>query len=144
MTPWQLNNPARMAVSASGFELAAAALAWIGKDYRPEPDVLVMVADFEPRQRFVERRLHGEKEPWIAIKRRLYLAHPPCEAAILIDPYRVEVRTDPRMGHPRMGYGWKSGRLTRLDEWLTIPAGGLHCPVGAVYGRTLLNRRQLR
>jgi Uma2 family endonuclease len=145
------HDPARIAVSASGVELGETALAWIGEDYRPEPDVLVMDADFEPRQRFVERAyvfaeivsdtdntpVPGEKEPWIAIKRRLYLAHPPCEAVLLIDPYRVEVRTDLRVAH-----GWKSQRLTRLDEWLTIPACGLHCPVGAVYDRTPLNRRQ--
>jgi hypothetical protein len=72
-------------------------LAWIGEDYRPEPDVLVMDADLEHRERFIERAYvlarnrvgHdpppcppppylprkegsegvGEKEPWIAIKR---------------------------------------------------------------------------
>jgi hypothetical protein len=109
-----------------------------------------MDADFEPRQRFVERAyvfaevvsdtdhapVAGEKEPWIGIKRRLYLAHPPCEAVILIDPYRVEVTTDLRTER-----GWTSTRLMRLDDWLTIPTCGLHCPVADVYDRTPVNRR---
>jgi Uma2 family endonuclease len=146
-----VHDPARLAVSASGVELGEEALAWIGEDYRPEPDVLVMDADYELRQRFVERAyvfaeivsdsdnapVPGEKEPWIAIKRRLYLAHPPCEAVILIDPYRVDIRTDLRMSR-----GWTSNRLTRLDDWLTIPTCGLRCPVSAVYDRTPLNRPQ--
>jgi Uma2 family endonuclease len=144
------HDPARLAVSASGVELGEAELAWIGEDYRPEPDVLVMDAEFEPRQRFVNRAsvfaeivsdtdnepVPGEKEPWIAIKRRLYLAHPPCEAVLLVAPYRVEIRTDLRNAH-----GWTSGRLTRLDEWLTVPTCGLCCPVSTVYDRTPLSRR---
>ena len=92
-----IHNPQRFAVSRSGVELGEAALAPIGEDYRPEPDVMVIDADYEPRQRFVERAylvaeivsdtdhqsVPGEKEPWIAIKRRLYLAHAPCEACLL-------------------------------------------------------------
>jgi hypothetical protein len=72
----------------------------------------------------------------IGIKRRLYLAHSPCEAVILVDPYRVDIRTDLRIEH-----GWASERLTRVDERLTVPTGGLRCPVGAVYDRTPLTRR---
>ncbi len=118
----------------------------------PEPDVMVMDADYEPRQRFVDRAyvvaeivsdidnepVPGEKEPWIAIKRRLYLAHPPCEAVILIDPYRVEVRIDLRTQD-----GWASRRLTSLDERLTIPTCG-QCLVGDVYKGTPLNRQRDR
>jgi len=147
------HDPARFAVSASGVELGEVALAPIGEDYRPEPDVMVMDADYEPRQRFVDRAyvvaeivsdtdnepVPGEKEPWIAIKRRLYLAHAPCEAVILIDPYRVEVRIDLRTAD-----GWTSDRLTSLDEQLTIPACGLQCLVGDIYDGTPLNRRQGR
>src|ERR1700674_5269585 len=43
----------RFAVSRSGVELGDAALAPIGEEYRPEPDVMVVDTDFEPRQRFV-------------------------------------------------------------------------------------------
>jgi Putative restriction endonuclease len=124
------HDPGRIAVSASGVELGEAGLAWIGEDYA-EPDVLVMDADFRPRQRFVERAyvfaeivsdtdntpVPGEKEPWIAIKRRLYLAHPPCEAVILVDPHRVEVRTDLRTAHD-----WRSARTTRLAGAASVPA----------------------
>jgi Uma2 family endonuclease len=135
------HDPTRLAVSASGVELGEAALAPIGEDDRPEPDVMVMDADYEPRQRFVHRAyliaeivsdtdnapVPGEKEPWIAIKRRLYLAHPPCEAVMLIDPYRVEVGIDLRTKE-----GWTADRLVSLDQWLTIPSCGLRCPIGDV------------
>jgi Uma2 family endonuclease len=147
------HDPTRFAVSASGVELGEVALARIGEDYRPEPDVMVMDADYEPRQRFVDRAyvvaeivsdtdnepVLGEKEPWIAIKRRLYLAHAPCEAVILIDPYRVDVRIDVRV----QGV-WFAHRLTSLDEQLIIPSCGLECLVGDVYKGTPLNRQRDR
>ncbi len=121
------HDPARIAVSASGVELGDAALAWIGEECRPEPDVVVMDAEYEPRQRFIDRAyvlaeivsdtdnepVPGEKEPWIAIKRRLYLAHRPARPVILIDPCCVEIRIDLRISH-----GWASSRLIRLDEEL--------------------------
>ncbi len=147
------HDPARFAVSASGVELGEAALAWIGEDHRPEPDVMVMDADYEPRQRFVDRAyvvaeivsdtdnepVPGEKEPWIAIKRRLYLTHAPCEAVILIDPYRVDVRIDLRIKGV-----WSAHRLASLEEWLIIPSCGLQCQVGDVYKGTPLNRQRDR
>jgi Uma2 family endonuclease len=144
------HNPTRVAVHGSGVELGEAALAPIGEDYRPEPDVMVIDAEFEPRQRYNDRAyvvvevvsdtdhepVPEEKEPWIAIKRRLYLAHPACEALILVDPYRVEIKVDLRTKD-----GWASETLTKLDEHLTIPSCGLTCLVAAVYDRTPLNRR---
>ena len=51
MTPWPRTDATRFAVSASGVELGEAALAWIGEDYRPEPEVMLIDADHEPRQR---------------------------------------------------------------------------------------------
>jgi Uma2 family endonuclease len=146
-------NPRRIAVSRSGVELGEAALAPIGEDYRPEPDVMVIDADYEPRQRFVERAylvaeivsdtdhqsVPSEKEPWIAIKRRLYLAHPPCEAVLLVEPLRVEIGLD-----LRVGAGWASTHLTRLDEPLNIPSCGLRCVVADIYDGTPLNRRASR
>jgi Uma2 family endonuclease len=144
------HDPTRIAIHESGVELGEVALEPVGADYRPEPDVMVMDADYEPRQRFVHRAyviaeivsdtdnepVPGEKEPWIAVKRRLYLAHPPCEAVILIDPYRVEIRIDLRTKD-----GWVANRLTRLDEQLTVPSCGLQCLVGDIYNGTPLNRR---
>ena len=146
------HDPARLAVSASGVELGEAALAWIREDYCPEPDVLVMDADDEPCQRFVDRAyafaeivsdtdnepVAGEKEPGSPSSGVSISPIRPCEAVILVDPYRVEIRTDLRVAH-----GWTSDRPTRLDEWLTVPTCGLRCPVGAVYDRTPLNRRPL-
>ncbi len=144
------HNPTRFAVQGSGVELGQAALAPIGEDYRPEPDVMVIDVEYELRQRYNNRAyvvvevvsdtdhapVPGEKEPWIAIKRRLYLAHPACEAVILVDPYRVEIKVDVRTQE-----GWASEKLTSLDEQLAIPSCGLTCPVAAVYDRTPLNRR---
>lgn len=147
------HDPSRFAVSALGVELGGGALGLVGEDFRPEPDVIVMDADYEPRQRFVHRAYlvaeivsdtdneaaRGEKEPWIAIKRRLYHAHPPCEAVILIDPYRVEIKIDLRTKD-----GWTADRLTRLDERLIIPSCGLQCLIGDIYDGTPLNRRRQR
>lgn len=145
------HRSALFAVSASGVELGEAALAPIGEDYRPEPDVVVIDTDYKLRQRFVDRAyviaeivsdtdnelMPGGNEPWIAVKRRLYLAHSHCEAVILIDPYHVEVRIDLRTED-----GWTSDRLKSLDERLTIPSCGLHCRVGDLYSGTPLNRRR--
>jgi Uma2 family endonuclease len=146
------HDPTRIAVSRSGVELGDAALAPVGEDYRPEPDVMVMDADYEPRQRFVDRAyvvveivsdtdhepVPETKEPWIAVKRRLYLGHPACEAVLLIDPYRVEISVDLRTED-----GWTSATLTRLDEQLTIPGCGLRCLVADIYNGTPLNRRRV-
>jgi Uma2 family endonuclease len=146
------HDPTRFAVQGSGVELGDAALAPVGEDYRPEPDVMVMDADYEPRQRFVDRAyvvaeivsdtdhdpVPGTKEPWIAVKRRLYLAHPACEAVLLIDPYRVEISVDLRTED-----GWTSAKLKGLDEQLTIPSCGLQCLVADVYDGTPLNRRRV-
>jgi Uma2 family endonuclease len=144
------HDPARFAVSRSGVELGTAVLEEFGEDYRPEPDVMVLDADYEARQRFVERAyvvaeivsdtdnepVAGTKERWIAIKRRLYLAHPPCEAVLLVDPFHIGVGIDLRTER-----GWVSAKLTRLDEFLTIPSCGLKCRVADVYEGTPLNRR---
>jgi Uma2 family endonuclease len=146
------HNPARFAVQGAGVERGDAALAPIGDDYRPEPDVMVMVmdADYEPRKRFVGRAyviveivsdtdndpVAGTNEPWIAVKRRLYLAHAPCEAVILIDPFRIEIKVDLRTAE-----GWASERLVNPDEELVISSSGLRCPVADVYFGTPLLRR---
>jgi Uma2 family endonuclease len=146
------HDPTRFAVSRSGVELGDVALAPIGEDYRPEPDVMVMDADFEPRQRFVDRAyviaeivsdtdhepVPGTKEPWISVKRRLYLGHPACEAVMLIDPYFIEIGIDLRTTD-----GWTSAKLTSLHEPLTIPGCGLRCRVADVYDGTPLNRRRV-
>jgi Uma2 family endonuclease len=147
------HDPTRFAVQGSGVELGNLVLEEFGEDYRPEPDVMVFDADYEPRQRFVERAylvaeivsdtdhqsVPGEKEPWIAIKRRLYRAHPPCEAVLLVEPLRIEIAVDLRTND-----GWEATKLTRLDEALIVPSCGLKCLVADVYDGTPLNRRRSR
>jgi hypothetical protein len=78
----------------------------------------------------------GTNEPWIAVKRRLYLARPPCEAVIMIEPDRIEVRIDLRTTDQ-----WVSSKLTCLDDRLTIPSCGLHCLVAELYEATPLGPR---
>ena len=142
------HNRSRRAVSRSGLELEDAARAPVGAEYRPEPDVMVVDRHIEPRQRFVDRAyvlaeivsdtdyqtVSGEKEPWIAIKRRLYIAHAHCEAVILVDPSRVDVKIDLKTKD-----GGISERLTSLDAQLTVPTCGLECLVADVYEATPLN-----
>jgi hypothetical protein len=125
-----------------------AARAPVGADHRPEPDVMVVDRHIEPGQRFVDRAyvlaeivsdtdyqtVSGEKEPWIAIKRRLYIAHAHCEAVILVDPSRVDVKIDLKTKD-----GGISERLTSLDAQLTVPTCGLECLVADVYEATPLN-----
>ena len=137
----------RVALQRSGIELGDDA--GLGKDYRPEPDVVVLDAHFARGQRFIDRGyvlaevvsdtdnepVRGTGEPWIEVKRRLYLAHGPCEAVILIEPDRIEVRLDLRTPH-----GWRAAKLTRLDERLAIPTCGLHCLLADLYEMTPLRR----
>jgi Uma2 family endonuclease len=141
------HNPARYAVQRSGVELGDAAS--VGGDYRPEPDVAVMDTELERGQRFIDRAylmaeivsdtdnvpVPGTKEPWIAIKRRLYLAHPSCEAVVIIEPDRVEVRIDLRSAEQ-----WISSKLTHLDDRVVIPSCGFQCRVADLYEATPLYR----
>jgi Uma2 family endonuclease len=142
------HNPGRVALQRSGIELGDDA--GLGKHYRPEPDVVVLDAQFQRGQRFIHRGyvlaevvsdtdnepVPGSREPWIEVKRRLYLAHPPCEAVILIEPDRIEVRLDLRAPQ-----GWETAKLTRLDERLAIPTCGLQCLLADLYEMTPLRRR---
>jgi Uma2 family endonuclease len=142
------HNPGRVALQRSGIELGDDA--GLGKHYRPEPDVVVMDAQFQRGQRFIARAyvlaevvsdtdnepVRGTREPWIEVKRRLYLAHPPCQTVILIEPDRIEVRLDLREGER-----WVASKLTRLDERMVIPSCGLDCLVADLYAATPLATR---
>jgi Uma2 family endonuclease len=140
----------RRAIQRSGVELGDTALAAVvDGDYRPEPDVMVIDGAFEPGQRFVNRAyvlaevvsdtdnqpVPGTNEPWIAVKRRLYLAHLPCEAVILIEPDRIEVRLD-----LRSEWGWEPCQLTRPQDRLVVPSCGLDCRIADIYEGTPLLR----
>jgi Uma2 family endonuclease len=137
------HNPARIALQRSGIELGDDA--GLGKHYRPEPDVVVLDSQFQRGQRFVYRAyllaevvsdtdnepLPGTREPWIEVKRRLYLAHPFCDAVVLIEPDRIEVKLDLRMGDR-----WVASKLTRPDERMVIPSCGVECRVADLYAGT--------
>lgn len=141
------HNPARFAVQGAGVELGAPEFGFNGDNYRPEPDVVVIDADCKPGQRFAERAyvlaeivsdtdhdpVPGTREPWIDVKRRLYLSHSPCEAVVLIEPNRVDVRID-----LRGATGWVSARFTSLDDTLRIPSCGVACRIAALYAWTPL------
>jgi hypothetical protein len=64
---------------------------------------------------------------------KVYLAHSPCEAVIVIEPNRVDVRIDLRAAP-----GWVSARFTSLDDTLRIPSCGVACRIAALYARTPL------
>src|SRR5215212_4669324 len=108
------HDPSRLANQRPGIELGA------GGDYKPEPDVGVIDAVYEVGQRFVERAyllaevisdtddflVPGTGEPWIDVKRRIYLDHQPCEAVLIIAQDRIEVRLD-----VKTATGWRSETL---------------------------------
>lgn len=142
------HDPTRFSVQRSGVELGLDI-----DDYRPEPDVMVLDADYAPEQRYVERayllaevvsstdyhRVPDGAEPWIEVKRRLYLAHPPCEAVVIIEQGRVEVRLD-----IRMRTAWTAIELTDLHDELVLPSFGLRCRVADLYEGTPLQPRARR
>jgi Uma2 family endonuclease len=136
------HDPTRLATQRLGVELASG-------DYKPEPDVAVIDVAYEAKQRFVDRvYLMAEvvsdtdelKDPdsdkrWIEVKRDIYLGHPPCEAVLLIEQDRIEVRVDARVGG-----GWVSATLGPADE-LILPGFGLRCVVTDLYEGTPLRPR---
>jgi Uma2 family endonuclease len=140
------HDPSRLANQRPGIELGSG-------DYKPEPDVGVIDADYEAGQRFVERAyllaeivsstdnflVPGTKEPWIDVKRRIYLDHAPCEAVLIIEQDRIEARVD-----MRTDAGWQSVTLSDPKAELTLPTFGLRCPLGTLYEGTPLQPRIAR
>jgi len=138
------HDPSRIANQRPGIELTA------GGDYKPEPDVGVIDAAYEAGQRFVERAyllaeivsstddflVPGTNESWIDVKRRIYLAHEPCEAVLIIEQDRVEVRVDVKTAD-----GWRSDKLDDSKAELSLPSFGLRCSVGDLYQGTPLQPR---
>ena len=139
------HDPSRLANQRPGIELGA------GGDYKPEPDVGVIDAVYEIGQRFVERAyllaevisdtddflVPGTDEPWIDVKRRIYLDHQPCEAVLIIAQDRIEVRLD-----VKTATGWRSERLVDAEAEITLPSFGLRCSVGELYEGTPLRSRR--
>lgn len=134
-----VHDGSRVATQRPGIELGSG-------DFRPEPDVGVIDADYEAGQRFVERacllaevvsasddvRVPGTDRSWIDVKRDIYLAHLACEAVLIIEQDRIGVQS-----HVRTERGWRSHRLGPGDE-LSLLALGLRCSVLALYDGTPL------
>jgi Uma2 family endonuclease len=139
------HNPSRLANQRPGIELRS------GGDYKPEPDVGVIDAAYEVGQRFVERAyllaeiisdtddflVPGTGEPWINVKRRIYLDHESCETVLIIAQDRIEVRLD-----VRTPAGWRSETLVGAEAELALPSFGLRCLLGDLYAGTPLQPRR--
>jgi len=133
-----LHDPSRMAVQRPGIELGSG-------DYRPEPDIGVIDADYDENQRFVVRAyllaeivsgsddvpVPGTQERWIDVKRQIYLAHQACEALLIVQQGRIEAQVDVRTPN-----GWKSATISGHAAELNLPAFGLKCPLGELYAGT--------
>lgn len=141
----EAHDPSRIALQRIGVEL--------GSDdaYRPDPDFAVIDADFELKQRFVDRcyllgeilsstdheKVPGTGRPWIDIKSDIYRAHALCTAVLLVEQERIELRLS-RRGPD----GWAFETLSGADATLDLPEFGLRCRLGALYlGTPLMPRR---
>ncbi|MGP9814668.1 Uma2 family endonuclease [Rhodopseudomonas sp. NSM] len=136
----------RIALQRTGIELGSG-------DYRPEPDVVVIDADFAAGQRFVTRAyllaeivsesddvtVSGMPDSWIEVKRQIYLAHAPCEAVLIVQQNRIEARLDIKTGN-----GWDSMILGGIEAELRLPQFGLGCRLGDLYDGTPLRPRARR
>jgi Uma2 family endonuclease len=141
-----LHDPSRMAVQRPGNELGSG-------DYRPEPDVGVIDADYGENQRFVERAyllaeivsgsddvpVPGTQERWIDVKREIYLAHEPCEALLIVQQGRIEAQVDIKTES-----GWKSAKISGPSAALNLPQFGLKCSLGELYEGTPHQPRAVR
>lgn len=133
------HDAARLATQRPGVEVSSG-------DNRPEPDVGVIDADYEANQRFVDRAyllaevvsdtdevtIPETDTKWIDVKRNIYLAHPPCEAVLIIEQDRMEVRADVKTDK-----GWTSQKLGSANT-LRLPGFGLTCAVSDLYEGTPL------
>jgi Uma2 family endonuclease len=137
------HDPSRLATQRPGIELGSVA-------YRPEPDVGVIDANYVAGQCFVERAyllaeivsptdefpVPGTAGRWIDVKRQIYLAHEACEALLMIEQDRIEVRLDARMRD-----GWQSSEFRDPTAELVLPTFGLRCRVADLYQGTPLQPR---
>ena len=137
-------DASRIAIPQSGLELDAG-------NYKPEPDVYVIDADFVAGQRFAEAayllaevisstddvRVPGTGRPWIEVKREIYLAQDTCEAVVIIQQDSIEVHVDVRTAS-----GWQSETLSGPEAELVLPSFGLRCRLKDLYARTPLQPRQ--
>lgn len=131
-----------IALQRSGVEITT-------DDYRPEPDLVVVDADFAQGQRYNDRvylmaetisksdrfLVPGRPARWIDVKRDIYRAHPACEAIVFVEQDQFDVLIDLRGPS-----GWTSQRLTDPLGVIELPPFGLRCAVRDLYKRTPLYR----
>ncbi len=147
----EAHDPTRTALQNIGVDLGLAAetLAGLGRasGYAPQPDVGVIDAEFDPEQRFAERLyvavevvsstddewLASAGMLWIEAKTRIYQAHPHCEAVIVVEQHRMQVR----FSH-RTDTGWQTRTFTATEDDLVVPMCGLKCKIGDLYRGTPL------
>ena len=122
-------------------------------DYRPEPDVGIIDADYGAGQRFVDKAyllaevvsdtdeviVPGTDRRWIDVKRDLCRSHPHCEAVLVIAQDRIEVGLDLKTED-----GWTSSFPQGGGAELSIPAFGLRCLLARLYDKTPLQPRARR
>jgi len=122
-------------------------------DYRPEPDIGIIDADYDAGQRFVDKAyllaevvsdtdeviVPGTDRRWIDVKRDLYRSHPHCEAVLVIAQDRMEVGLDLKTEG-----GWTSSVLQGGEAELLIPAFGFRCLLALLYEKTPLQPRARR
>lgn len=139
----ETHAPSRIAVQRAGVQLD-------GGSYAPEPDVVVIDADFDAGQRFVgqayllaeivsdtdEVSMPGTSHRWVDVKRGIYQEHEHCEAVLIVSQDRMLIDLD-----IKTGMGWVSAKLEGADTELSIPGFGLQCRVGDLYDRTPLSPR---
>jgi Uma2 family endonuclease len=137
------HHPSMLAAQRPGLELASG-------DYKPEPDVGVIDADFGAGQRFVEKAyllaeiisgtddipVPGTNRRWVDVKRDLYRAHAHCLAVLIVSQDRMGVELD-----LKMEAGWATSVLQGGAAELSIPAFGFRCLVGDLYRKTPLAPR---
>ncbi len=135
--------PALVATQRPGLDLSSG-------DYRPEPDVGVIEADYAPDQRFVEKAyllaevvsptdyvgVPGSNSRWIDVKRDLYRSHAHCGAVLIIEQNRMEVGIDLKTEG-----GWTSSIASGAGAEIVIPELGFRCVVGDLYEGTPLSPR---
>jgi Uma2 family endonuclease len=136
-------DPARLATQRPGIELGSIA-------YRPEPDVGVIDADYDAGQRFADRAyllaeivsatddfpVPGTGGRWIDVKSEIYRSHAPCEALLIIEQDRIDVRVEVRTKD-----GWQSAQLAGPAAELSLPRFGLKCSLSELYEGTPLQPR---
>ncbi|MDQ2084149.1 Uma2 family endonuclease [Xanthobacteraceae bacterium Astr-EGSB] len=134
------HDPSLLAAQRPGVELGDG-------DYKPEPDIAVIDATYDPGQRFVDKAyllaevvsasdeitVPGTSRRWVEVKRDIYRAHEHCRAVLIVSQDRMEVTLDIRNGNR-----WETSVLTGGGAELAIAAFGLQCSVAELYDKTPL------